>query len=125
MAKTVKSERDKNVRELTEKQVEEIIKLLPRILISTLPIAGQGLGQAGIQRRLHDDHDGTFEGELYVVIEENGDILVSAERGCSTRPLRFRAPMLGGGMSPRTWNALRILALAIELDNRHGPIKKP
>lgn len=64
--------------------------------------------------RLHDDHDGKFEGHLSVVIGEDGDAWVAAD---GPDPLRFRMPSTGGGRSPHTRTALLILAEAIRLDN--------
>jgi hypothetical protein len=72
--------------------------------------------------RLHDDHDGTYRGSIYVQFGRDGDahILSDSEAG-----LRFRMPEIGGGMSPRVRNALMILAEAIRLDNQERPIEKP
>jgi hypothetical protein len=64
--------------------------------------------------RLHDDHDGKFEGHLSIVIGEDGDAWVAAD---GPEPLRFRMPSTGGGRSPYTRTALVILAEAIRLDN--------
>lgn len=63
--------------------------------------------------RLHDDHDGTCEGELRLMFSRDGDAHVMvAPSGTS---LRFRTA-IGGGGSLRTRNALVILALAMKLD---------
>jgi len=68
--------------------------------------------------RLHDDHDGTFEGKICVNFLSNGDAVISVVdiRHRPSSYLRFRTPG-GGGKSPRTRNALMLLALAIKLDN--------
>lgn len=104
--------------ELSEEETERVADQLPVILNSPLPIA---LSAEDAYRRLHDDHDGTFVGELSVSLSRDGDVWVSTAPG---HTLRFRVPMIGGGMSPHTFNALRMLALAIELDNKYRPISK-
>jgi hypothetical protein len=70
-------------------------------------------------RRLHDDHDGTREGELIVQFTPDGDAWVYIDKlqGAS---LRFRFSS-GGGNSPRVRNALVLLALAIKLDSEDRP----
>ncbi len=73
--------------------------------------------------RLHDDHDGTFQGSLVVFFGPDGDAWVEIQ-GSENRPLRFRNGF-GGGMSERVYNALILLALAIHEDNKEKPIKKP
>ena len=70
-------------------------------------------------RRLQDDHDGTREGYLAVGFTEDGDAWVQTTGGMW--PLRFRMPLIGGGMSPRTRTALLLLAEAIRLDNEREP----
>lgn len=62
--------------------------------------------------RLHDDHDGTQMGRIMVTMGPDADAWVSLD---TMRGLRFRTPA-GGGRSPRTRNALMILALAMKLD---------
>ena len=66
--------------------------------------------------RLHDDHDGTMEGALKVVFNDHGDSYVQAGSPRVNSSLRFRN-ISGGTQSPRVYNALKILALAIKLDN--------
>jgi hypothetical protein len=69
--------------------------------------------------RLHDDHDGSYEGRLRVLISHDGDVAITT--GSQFGPmLRFRS-QFGGGRSPHIWNALRILAHAIDLDNELYP----
>jgi len=70
--------------------------------------------------RLHDDHDGTFQGSLVVTIAQDDDIWVDIDRKHERDSLRFRN-YFGGGMSLRVRNALMILALAIKLDNEECP----
>lgn len=68
--------------------------------------------------RTHDDCDGDMSQGVSVSIRPDGDVYVSTthkEVGC-----RFRMPFLGGGLSPRVRNALLILAMAIDLDNKGG-----
>ncbi|MFH1129426.1 MAG: hypothetical protein V1686_01700 [Patescibacteria group bacterium] len=70
--------------------------------------------------RIHDDHDGTFQGAITVIFSKDGDAWVEFDPTHNASPLRFRGD-LGGGMSLRTKNALMILALAIKLDNEEAP----
>jgi hypothetical protein len=77
-----------------------------------------GLETDKVYARLHDDHDGTFQGEIRVAISQDADTWVETD-GKSF--LRFREPICGGGMSPRVRNALMILAYAIKLDNEKKP----
>jgi hypothetical protein len=75
--------------------------------------------------RLHDDHDGTYTGKISVVISDDGDAwlqVIDTEPGFS---LRYRMPMIGGGVSPRVRTALVILAEAIRLDNEKIPLDRP
>jgi len=70
--------------------------------------------------RLHDDHDGTFQGRLAVTITPDGDAWVWTDQQAGSS-LRFRTKFGGGGRSPRVNNAFRILGLAIALDNKDRP----
>jgi len=71
-------------------------------------------------KRLHDDHDGEFNGWLSVTFGEDGDAWVDPVN-LNAGGLRFRMPMTGGGSSPYTRTALMILAEAIRLDNERAP----
>lgn len=71
--------------------------------------------------RTHDDHDGTHEGNVYVLVGQDGDVYLMTDKAFHS--LRFRMPMIGGGQSPRVRNALLILAEAIRLDNEEHPQK--
>ena len=73
-------------------------------------------------RRLYDDHDGTFQGEIVVMFSPDGDarLTVTDHRGAGVPMLRFRMPQ-GGGQSLRTRVALLILAEAIRLDDEEHP----
>jgi len=73
--------------------------------------------------RLHDDHDGTFEGKLSVIVAPDGDIHVTIDKHPG-RSLRFRM-FGGGGQSMRTRTALLMLAEAIRLDNADHPQQIP
>lgn len=64
--------------------------------------------------RQHDDTDGEDNGRISVIISKDGDAWVDIDM---QKTLRFRMPFSGGGISPRTRNALLILAEAIRLDN--------
>lgn len=73
-----------------------------------------------IYSRVHDDHDGTREGRLSVVIGEDGDAWINPVNAHGDG-LRFRMPTMGGGQSQYTRTALVILAEAIRLDNETRP----
>lgn len=73
--------------------------------------------------RLHDDHDGTYEGKISVIVAPDGDIHVTIDKR-QGHALRFRM-FGGGGMSLRTRTALLILAEAIRLDNADKPQSMP
>lgn len=78
--------------------------------------------QSGIRyTRVHDDCDGDMSQVLSVVIGDDGDAWVAADADTPFSSLRFRVPLIGGGMSPRVRNALLILAEAIRLDNEDRP----
>ncbi|HBT80757.1 MAG: hypothetical protein A2568_02445 [Candidatus Yanofskybacteria bacterium RIFOXYD1_FULL_44_17] len=79
-----------------------------------------GLEAGKVHQRLHDDHDGTHAGTLNVLIGPDGDCHTWND-GQPGQSLRFRVPVLGGGMSPRVRNALMMLAFAIKLDNEDYP----
>ena len=68
--------------------------------------------------RLHDDHDGNRVGKICVNFLINGDAVLSTDSHHGPH-LRFRT-FGGGGKSPRTRNALMLLALAIKLDNEEN-----
>lgn len=71
--------------------------------------------------RLHDDTDGTNEGQLVVTVACDNDLWIkTTQTHEGSNMLRFRCPD-GGGLSPRVHNALRLLAWAIKLDNEQGP----
>lgn len=72
--------------------------------------------------RIHDDHDGTFQGSIGVTRAVDGDMYVWTETSPQilSNWLRFRSGT-GGGRSLRTHNALRILAEAIRLDALEDP----
>lgn len=84
----------------------------------------EGLEALVSYSRLHDDHDGTFQGSIAVVIGPDGDahVTVPGRRPCQS--LRYRTSQ-GGGRSMRVRNALLILALAIKMDNEERPIQIP
>lgn len=68
--------------------------------------------------RTQDDCDGDRSSGISVHITDDGDVSVMTFRG----PCRYRMPMIGGGLSHRTRNALLVLALAIKWDNEETPI---
>jgi hypothetical protein len=66
--------------------------------------------------RTHDDCDGNVTKGVSVVISPDGDAWVVTSQN-PFQSCRYRMPMTGGGASPRTRQALLILALAIKMDN--------
>lgn len=74
--------------------------------------------------RLHDDHDGTYDGSLVVVIGEDGDAWVDVQGKRPMETLRYRTYQ-GGGRSLRVRNALLMLAYAIKKDEEERPIEVP
>lgn len=68
--------------------------------------------------RVHDDNDGDHSQTIDLYITCDGDAWITAPRA-PTR--RIRVVPGGGGRSPRVHNALKILALAIKLDNEADP----
>lgn len=75
------------------------------------------LDAANTYSRQHDDTDGKNEGFLNVMFTKDGDAWIAID---VRNFLRFRMPLDGGGRSPRTRNALLILAEAIRLDNEES-----
>lgn len=67
--------------------------------------------------RIQDDHDGTFEGSVFIMFGPDGDAYIGSD---TSKLIRFRN-YFGGGVSLRTYNALVILAEAIRLDNEACP----
>ncbi|MFA5386379.1 MAG: hypothetical protein WC297_01830 [Candidatus Paceibacterota bacterium] len=92
--------------------VERLLKDARRVLENPFWIPEIETGVA--YRRVHDDHDGTEEGMLIVTFSLDGDAWVTIDKHHGPS-LRFRN-YFGGGNSPRTRNALMLLALAIKLD---------
>ncbi len=74
--------------------------------------------------RLHDDHDGTYQGTLRIIFDRMGDAHVIATGTNGLVMLRFRTSG-GGGVSLNTRKALLILAEAIRKDNEERPITVP
>jgi hypothetical protein len=89
-----------------------------KILEDSLGFA-PGLDVETPYERLHDDHDGRGMGKIVVIFGPDGDAWVRTDSHQGPT-LRFRAP-LGGSHSPRTRNALVILAYAIMLDEKQFP----
>lgn len=84
------------------------------------------LNTKDVYQRQHDDHDGTWSGQLAVTFSEDGDAWVWCTpcTNDTQESLRFRMPMIGGGASPRVRTALVILAEAIRLDNTDRPLER-
>lgn len=95
-----------------------LTKQLPRNIRQLLekPTVIPGLSLSKTYYRNHDDCDGNPGHGLVVHIGPDGDTWVKT----TVPPMsscRFRSPGVGGGVSPRVYNALKLLALAIMLDN--------
>ena len=69
--------------------------------------------------RAHDDCDGDLFQRLELLQGDDGDMHISTD---GVTFLRFRMPIIGGGLSEHTYDALRALFEAIELDNNERPI---
>lgn len=93
-----------------------------KALLGESMIWPEGLEARELYKRLHDDHDGTYQGSIVVVIGEDGDAWVdlTGKRPCTS--LRYRTG-IGGGSSLRVRNALLLLAFAIKLENEEHPVE--
>ena len=96
---------------------ERLLKDVLRVLNNPLGILN--LSTEEVYTRTHDDHDETFEGNLTTFVLRDGDMVVTTDRRHGP-PMRFQNYLVGG-QSPRVHNALKILALAIKLDNEDHP----
>lgn len=124
MAKKRDQEKRKKPTEefLSDEEFDLVTRLLPRILITPL---GVDVLPSSTHERVHDDHEGTWTGCLQLVMSADGDMWIrtTAPKQIGQGFLRFRG-LTGGSASPRIHNALRILALAIKLDNEAMPLSK-
>lgn len=75
----------------------------------------------GWHSRIQDDHDGTNEGIVTVIVAQDGDTHIGT---AEHPPIRFRN-YFGGTNSPRVHTALMILAHAIIEDNKDHPLGNP
>jgi len=107
---------------MREVSTERLLKDVRRVLI--YPFWIPTLKTMTVYSRLHDDNDGTERGRISVIVASDGDVHVTIDVRPGT-DLRYRMPMQGGGRSPRTRNALMILAEAIRLDNLENPDPQP
>lgn len=69
------------------------------------------------------------KGYLALFMQKNGDMVIQIEGDDSMgtgafASVGFTMPMIGGGASPRTFEALKQLAIAIALDNAEAPGRK-
>lgn len=80
----------------------------------------QSLSPNQMYSRVQDDCEGVkdYSQSLAVVIAHDSDVWITIGGFTS---LRFRVPMIGGGMSPRVRNGLLVLAEAIRRENEHSP----
>lgn len=74
--------------------------------------------------RTQDDHNGTFEGQFRLQLSPDNDVWITTDQHQGPS-MRFRMPMFGGGHSPHAVTALKLLAWAIELDNKKYPERRP
>lgn len=72
------------------------------------------------QTRVQDDCDGDISDSVSVKIDACGDVYIAFNKPGMKR---FRT-VAGGGESPRTHNALKILAEAIRLDNLERGVQR-
>lgn len=100
------------MKEVTEKQLKKILET-PFFPESIKPMIGYF--------RTHDDCDGDRSQGISVAISNDSDAWISINQRYNS--CRYRT-YFGGGLSPRTRNALLILALAIKLDNEERDISK-
>lgn len=71
------------------------------------------------EERTHDDCDGDLTQRLCVMQGDDGDMHISTD---GNKFLRFRMPIIGGGLSEHTYDALIKLMAAMKKDNRKRPI---
>ena len=64
----------------------------------------------------HDDNDGDTNQALCVAQDSQGDVYLWTEGATATQSLRYREPVLGGGLFPNTREALIQLIEAIKKD---------
>ncbi len=90
---------------------------LKALLEESMPWPAEELRADYLYERIHDDGDGSDQGKIQLVINgpTGGDVFLAMDRAGARDGLRFRT-IAGGTASPRTHTALRILALAIKLD---------
>ena len=104
----------------TDSDPNKIAEEIRRILET--PFWIREIEQGKSYARLHDDHEGTFEGRLSIIFMDDAWIKTTTrDKSIEPTALRFRN-YLGGGRSPRVYRALQILALAIKLDNEEDPL---
>ena len=101
---------------MREVSTERILKDIHRVIEN--PVWIPTLSTDVTYTRIHDDHDGTGEGQVTVSVDQMGDVWLDVD--VTRFSLRFRT-FGGGGRSLRTRNALLILAEAIRLDNENKP----
>lgn len=106
---------------MTEPSQERLLKDVQRVLNNPLGIPDLKVRE--VYSRIHDDHDGTYEGNIRVMFGPDGDGWVETYHP-HNGSLRFRN-FFGGGQSLRVLNALLILAYAIKLDNEDRPQYRP
>lgn len=112
----------KSDKPISKRQVrqEDLESLLSEFL--GMPIRVDGVEPGVEYERLHDDHDGENVGTIRVKLGNDNDVWFGSDQFVGPM-LRFRTQD-GGGRSPRVWNALRILALAIKLDEAEHPDRR-
>ncbi len=98
-----------------KKKIKLLCEKHPDLVISSLletPFWPAPIRTDTAYERQHDDTDGKNTGFLEVCFLENGDAVITI----GPQALRFRN-WSGGGLSLRTYTALAILAVAMNMDN--------
>jgi hypothetical protein len=108
---------------LNPKDVDPAIATACAIKLLESPFWPAGLEIDKTYSRTHDDCDGKQNEKIFVETHEYGEVLVYTYAH-QAPAMRFRMPIFGGGRSPRTRNALLLLALAMKLDSEEKPDKE-
>lgn len=104
---------------MSDRTFEQIVAEARQLLEN--PIWISAIKTNGTYSRVQDDCDGDPSQTLVVSFTPDGDAWVRINHPNPVSSLRFRQPITGGGSSPRTRNALILLAYAMMLDNQEQP----
>jgi len=108
---------------LNPENVDPVIATACAVNLLESPFWPNGLEVDKLYTRIHDDCEGRTEEKISVGFSVDGDAWISTYAHHAPM-MRFRMPIIGGGNSPRTRNALLLLALAVKLDNEEKPDKE-